>query len=291
MKRDKRKAFVFLTPSLFIVLAIVYFPLIQSSIYSLFKWDAIGAKEYIGFDNFIRLFKDSNVYLSLKNTLIYTLVYIIGVGFIGFILALIIERRIKGSNIFRFIWFIPVMISQTAVALLWERILDPQFGILNKILELLGLDILQRNWLGDSKIALYVCVAIMIWQYSGMTMIIILSAMEGIPLEVHDAATVDGVNLFQRVRYVILPLIRPILVIVTTLNLINAMKVFDSVFVLTGGGPGWATSVLSILLYRMAFKNYEFGYASAVAVFMSIVIVLISSIYLRFFRYKEEELN
>jgi len=289
--RQRKYAFLFFAPAILLVLSIFIFPIIQSFVYSLNDWDSVTAMTYKGLDNYKRLIFDENFYTSLENSAIYSMVYVFGVDILGFILALIIERRVWGWKFYRFVWFIPVMMSQVVVALLWGNILDPLVGPVNSILEFLNLEFLKRDWLGDPSISVIVACLVSIWQYSGITMLLFLTSMESIPLDIHDAATIDGVNLIQRVKSIILPLIRPVVVIVSILNLIFAMKVFDIVWVLTKGGPGWSSSVLSIFLYKMGFRYQQYGYASSVAVIMGIIVVAVSIVYLRFIQYREVEVD
>ncbi|PIU29434.1 MAG: hypothetical protein COT09_00855 [Candidatus Hydromicrobium americanum] len=275
-------AYLFLAPAIVILIIVLIYPAIQAFVYSFSEWDGIGLKKFIAFDNYKDLIKDKFFWLSLKNSIVYSILSVGGTAILGFFLAVAIERRVKGWAFFKVTWFIPVMMSQTIVATLWTRILDPVYGPLNIILRTLGLEILTKEWLADPKVSIYAAVIVSIWQYTGISMLLLLTAMEGISLEVHDAATLDGVNLWQRIKFIIFPLIKPVLGVVILLNTIFSLKVFDTIWVLTQGGPGYSSSVLAVYLYRVAFRFQSFGYSSTIAVLMFIIIFAVSLIYLRF---------
>jgi len=279
--------YLFIMPGMIFVLIMLVYPAIYSLIYSFAEWDGLTKPEFIGFENYKEIIKDEIFWISLRNSLTYSVLFVIFVAILGFFLAFVIERRIKGWSFFKVSWFIPVMLSQTVVSTLWGRILDPTSGLLNKALEFIGLENLQRVWLSDPKINLYVVIAVTVWQFTGITMLLLLTAMEGIPLEIHDAATIDGVNVFQRIKSIILPLIKKTLLVVTLLNIIWSLNIFDSIYILTRGGPGYSSSVLTFYLYKLGFQQHRFGYASTLAVLMFIIIFGISIIYLRYFRVDE----
>jgi ABC-type sugar transport system permease subunit len=175
------------------------------------------------------------------------------------------------------------MMSSTVVGLLWGRLLDPTFGPINSLLKALGWA-QPPVWLGDPNLALFPIIAVSIWQYAGFPMIIFLAAIENIPAEIHDAATLDGVTWWQRTLQIILPLVMNVVAVVVMLQLIFSFKVFDIVWAMTTGGPGNASSVLGVYLYRIAFEYTQFGYGSAVAVMMFLIIFTMSLIYLRLFQ-------
>jgi ABC-type sugar transport system permease subunit len=173
------------------------------------------------------------------------------------------------------------MVPITVVGALWVRLLEPNFGLLNTFLRSVGLDGVAKSWLGDSSIALWVLIGITIWQYSGFPMIVLLAAIEQIPGEVQEAATLDGASEAQRIRHITLPLIRPVLIGITVLQVIFSLKVFDLVWVMTRGGPGQSTDVLGTFLFNEAFFKRQYGYASAVAVAMFVIIFTVTYVYQR----------
>ena len=229
------------------------------------------------------LTEDDAFFLALKNNVLFSIFTTLGTVVIGFLLALAIERRVRGWRIFMVTYFLPVMVSSTVVGLLWGRLLDPTFGPINSLVKTLGWAD-PPSWLGDPNLALFPIIAISIWQYAGFPMIIILTAIESIPIEIHDAATLDGVNWWQRTLKIILPLVLNVVAVVVMLQLIFSFTVFDIVWAMTTGGPGNASSVLGVYLYRIAFEYTKFGYGSAVAVMMFLIVFTMSLLYLRLIR-------
>jgi len=247
--------------------------------YSFFRWDGFTTPKYIGLSNYINLFKSDVFLLSVKNTFIYSAVTVSLTIIIGFMLALVIERRIKGWSFFRAAWFLPVIISQTIIGALWSKIYEPSSGLLNTLLRGMGLGFLAQQWLGNPKLALYAVSAVNVLHSSGFAMLLLLVAMEGIPKEIHEAANIDGITPFKRVTHIIFPLIKHTFLIVLMLQIIGALKTFDTIMVLTGGGPGNTTTVFSMLIYRSSFEQYLWGYGSAVSVIMFLLLFFISYAY------------
>ncbi|MEG2698822.1 MAG: sugar ABC transporter permease, partial [Ruthenibacterium sp.] len=200
---------------------------------------------------------------------------------IGLLLAIVIERRFKGWKIYKFIYYIPVMMSITVVATLFAKIYEPSYGILNSLLGFLNLDFLKQAWLGDPKMVLPSIIFTSVWQYSGFTMILFLVGLEGISPDIHEAATLDGVTELQRIRYITLPCVKRIIYVTIMLQMIFSFKSFDIIWVMTKGGPGTSSEVLGTLLYKTAFNYQDFGYASAIAVVMTVIIGSISLIYMK----------
>jgi raffinose/stachyose/melibiose transport system permease protein len=174
----------------------------------------------------------------------------------------------------------------TVVGLLWGRLLDPTLGPINVVLSALGVD-KPPIWLGDPKTSLNTIIAVSVWQYSGFPMIIFLAEMENIPYEIHDAATIDGVSTLQRIWFIIIPLVKHVFAMIVLLQIVFSFKVFDIVWAMTSGGPGDSSTVLGVYLYRVAFQYTWFGYGSAVAVFMLIIIFSLSLLYRYFVKVEE----
>lgn len=283
-----RLAIGFLAPAFLLMLTFIAYPLVRSLYLSLFKWNGITKPQFIGLQNFAMLFKDPSFYNALFNTLKFAVLTTAGTVIIGFFLAVAIERRLMGWHAFKVIYFLPVMMAMTVVGLLWGQLLDPTFGPVNALLKAIGIA-KPPVWMGDPKLTLYTIVGVSIWQYAGFPMIVFLTAMEGIPLEIHDAATIDGVNGWQRIADVIFPMIKNVVAVMIMLQIIFALKVFDVIWVMTQGGPGESTNVLGIYLYRNAFVYTYFGYGSAVAVLMTVVIFTISMLYRRYIKVEAVE--
>jgi len=277
-------AYLFILPAALLILVFYLYPLFDTFRLGFYKWNGVGERHFVGLRNYEALLTDDSLRVALRNNFIFAGISLVAMVALGFLLAVVIERRVRGWQIFKVAWFLPVIVSSTVVALLWGRMFDPTYGPVNVILRAVGLGSLARAWLADPRWALYAVILVNVWQYSGLAMIILLAAMEDIGQEIHDAATLDGVTWWQRVRFIIYPLVRPVLGVVIMLKLVNSFKTFDAIYVLTGGGPGESTTVLGVFLYTQAFTYQSFGYASAVATFMTILIGALTLIYLRIFR-------
>lgn len=195
----------------------------------------------------------------------------------------------KGWQVYRIAFFIPVMMSGVVVATIWANMFEFNHGLSNTVLWGIGLDGLVQNWLGDRNVALISVMLVPIWQSVGFPMIVLLAAIEGIPQDMHDAATMDGVNEWQRIWGLIVPLIKPVLASITMLSIIGAMKVFNIVLVMTKGGPAFSTQVLGYYLFETAFRSGYFGYGSTIAVVMFVVVFAIAYAYVRGVRIESVE--
>ncbi len=279
--RDNLHWYLFLAPAFLLLLGFMGFPLYRSLELSLFEWKGLLPRQWIGIENFERLFQDRYFWSALWHTIIFALAATAGTVGLGFLLALAISRRVPLHRFYRFAFYLPVMLPMTVVAALWARIYEPNFGLLNTTLNALGLGILAQPWLGSLDLSLASIIVVCIWQYAGFPMIVLLAAIEGIPEDLHQAAELDGANEFQRMRDLVIPMIWPVLVSISVIQIIFSLKVFDLVWVMTKGGPAESSSVLGTYLYRRAFEQQEYGYASAVAVSMFAVIFTVTYLYYR----------
>jgi ABC-type sugar transport system permease subunit len=273
--------YLFVAPAVLLLLAFMGFPLYRSLELSLFEWKGLLPRKWVGLQNFNKLFADRYFWSALSHTVIFAVSATVGTVGIGFLLAVAISRRVPLHGLYRFAFYLPVMLPMTVVAALWARIYEPNFGLLNTTLETIGLGFLAQPWLGSLDLALPAVIAVCIWQYAGFPMIVLLAAIEGIPEELHQAATLDGATEVERMRYLIIPMIWPVLVSISVVQIIFSLKVFDIVWVMTKGGPAESSAVLGTYLYRRAFEQQEYGYASAVAVAMFAVIFTVTYLYYR----------
>lgn len=281
--------YLFIAPASLMLLALMAYPLFDTLRLSLFKWGGLGPQTFIGMRNFSKLFGDEVFWRALSNSLIFAVVVPFVTVSIGLFLGVAISRRMKGWQIYRIAFFIPVMMSGVVVATLWANMFEYNHGLFNTVLRGIGLEGLAQNWLGDRNVALMSIMLVPIWQSVGFPMIVLLAAVEGIPQEMHDAATMDGVNEWQRIWGLIVPLIKPVLASITMLSIIGAMKVFDIVLVMTKGGPAFSTQVLGYYLFETAFRSGNFGYGSAIAVVMFAVVFAVAYGYVRGVRIESVE--
>jgi raffinose/stachyose/melibiose transport system permease protein len=290
-KREMKESLLdtlFVLPAILFILFFILWPIIQSLALSFYRWDGVGPWKFVGIKNYVRMFtRDKFFYLALKNTLIFAVVTTIGEMLIGLTLAILIDMGIRGWKTFRFIFFLPVALSQVAIALLWVKIYARD-GLINSFLEILGLESLHRVWLGDARYALWCVCLVSIWQYGGWHMIFFLAGMQGIDPQIYESAKIDGASTMRRIFAITLPLLKNVFFIITILSLILGFKNFDLVYVLTTGGPAHATEVLATQIYQHAFDVHRFGYASVLAVILVAVALIFSVFYIKLTGYEKE---
>ena len=284
MKREKKRnlqALAFAVPAILILGIFVYFPLIENFIYSFQSFTLSSAtKEWVGFDNYRHLFSDKIILVSLKNNILYAVISIvIQVGF-GLVLAAVLEDIAfhKFAPALRSIYFIPTVISMTVVCLLFDFVYNPQMGLLNSFLELVGLDGFTRVWLGSKKTAMYAVIAVSQWQSTGYVTMLFIVAIQKIPRDLYEAAEVDGAGKLKRFFYITVPQVRQMFFVTMILTVVGAFTVFNEPYILTGGGPGTATMVLSLHMYQTGFVKNNMGYASTIAMLIFIITAILSSV-------------
>ena len=284
MKREKKRnlqALAFAVPAILILGIFVYFPLIENFIYSFQSFPLSSAtKEWVGVDNYRHLFSDKIILVSLKNNILYAVISIvIQVGF-GLVLAAVLEDIAfhKFAPALRSIYFIPTVISMTVVCLLFDFVYNPQMGLLNSFLELVGLDGFTRVWLGSKKTAMYAVIAVSQWQSTGYVAMLFIVAIQKIPRDLYEAAEVDGAGKLKRFFYITVPQVRQMFFVTMILTVVGAFTVFNEPYILTGGGPGTATMVLSLHMYQTGFVKNNMGYASTIAMLIFIITAILSSV-------------
>jgi raffinose/stachyose/melibiose transport system permease protein len=258
---------MFLAPLLVLNLFIIGGPGIMSLVYSFTNWTGIGPAEFVGLENYARLFTDAKFLQALVNNLWWTIFFLIvpiGIALAG---AFLLSRTTRGQMAFRVIFFIPYTMATIVVATIWESIYSPVYGIT----QLLGLDV---NILGDTSTALPGVAVANTWQWWGYLMVVFIAAMASVNPSLYEAAKLDGASGFQQFLHITVPGIRPTLVFMGLMTVIWSFLVFDYIYIMTGGGPAGSTEVVGTLLYTTAFSTYEAGYASA----MGIVLALISTV-------------
>jgi raffinose/stachyose/melibiose transport system permease protein len=278
----------FAAPALAIYALIVIYPSLAGAYYAFTDWSGLGRSHWVGLANFKSLFTDEQSFGALKNTIRLTAFVVIVQNFIGLLLALGVHTRIKSRLALRTIFFAPAVLSPVVLAFLWKYMFNPEPDAgLNALLGFLGLDFLQQNWLGDPSVALWAIGITVVWQFAGYSMVIFLAALQGIPRELEEAAALDGAGRFQRFRHIVFPLIAPALTINLTLSTIGGLKLFDQVFAITGGGPGYSTETLSTLIYKQAFVFGQYGYSTAVALVLTLLVAGLALLQLRYLQSRE----
>ncbi|THG31653.1 carbohydrate ABC transporter permease [Naasia lichenicola] len=260
-------------PALLAVLGVHYVATTIGGAYAFTDFKGIGSFEWIGFDNFTRIVGDKKVFGSIGNTLFLAIAFLIITNVVGMILALGLNRGVRSRYILRTLLFLPVVLSPLAVSYIFRFIFQVN-GPLNAVLGGLGLTDWQHAWLADPTWAIFTILAVMVWQNIGMAMIIYLAGLATVPLEIEEAAAIDGAGPWARFRNITLPLLQPAVAISTTLTLTQGLKVFDQVQGMTGGGPYGATDTLSTVIYRQTFANGQFGYGAALSLVFTVIVVI-----------------
>lgn len=268
-KIRKSTRIVFMAPTLIFFVGIVVLPVFASFYYSFFNWNGISEKTYIGLQNFKEVLTDELVRNALLNTLKMTFFSTVIQLPVAMVIAIMItNRRIKGRKILQNIFFLPVILSSAIVGILWKQIYEPNYGLINIFLEKIGRSDLQHAWLGEPEVALGAIIAVMLWYYVGNYVLIYFGALESIPMDVLEYARIDGAPPIKLFFSIQLPLIWPTIQLTTMLVVVNSLRYFDLVYIMTKGGPNHSTDVLATVIIQKAFDSMRFGYASAVSMFL-----------------------
>ncbi|WP_458122222.1 carbohydrate ABC transporter permease [Paenibacillus sp. Z6-24] len=270
---SSRKFIMFgLAPALLIYGLFVFVPVVWSAYYGFFNWSGFGDKQYIGLANYTEIIQDSTFWRSLKNNIIFVLAAVFGQVPIALALAVILHKNTWMQRFLRSAIFLPMVMSTVVIGMVWQYIYHPQIGILNFLLDAIGLSGWKLNWLSDAGIAVYSLIPPLIWSFVGLYLIIFSSALQNIPGEIHDAAELDGAIGWRRLVYISLPIIWTTVQVAIILCISGSLKSFDLVYIMTRGGPAHATELLATYMYNSTFTSYRYGYGSAI----STMIVLIS---------------
>lgn len=281
---------IFLLPALVIFTAFVIYPLLGSLYYSLTDWDGLSPDlHFVGLANFQQLVSDPSVLIDVRNTLVFSAGVMVLQNGLGLLLALILDGLLRRLSFLRVLFLIPAMFSGLAIGYTWSYIYSPVFGFLNTFLEKIGLAGWQQDWLGNAHLTLASLIFTNSWEFMGFSMIIFLAGLQAVPAELYEAANIDGTSAWQRFRQITFPLIAPSVTINVVLTMIGSLKTFDLIFVMTNGGPGNASESLALRIYNEAFNLNQFGYATAVGIVMTLFILVLSVVNLRFLRKREVE--
>lgn len=277
VRRNRRKAYLFLLPNFIGFVVFTLIPVAMALFYSFTNYDGNRRMDFIGLTNFIKLFSDSSFVISLKNTIIYTVGTVPLIIILSLLVSVLMNNGVKGAPIYRAIMLFPHIASIVAVTVVWQFLYNAKNGPINQILRSIGV-VDPPSWLSDQKTALLAVMIMIIWKGIGYYMITYLAGLRGIPKDQYEAATVDGANAWEKLIYVTIPNLRPVTFYATIMCIINSFQVFTPIYVMTKGGPGRATSVLVLKIYEDAFVNYKFGYASAEAMILFLLILVVTLI-------------
>jgi raffinose/stachyose/melibiose transport system permease protein len=286
----RRVPWLLLVPGALITFLIHYVAVAAGAWYAFTDWNGLTATaDWVGLDNFREIFRDPSARGALVHTLVLAGAFVVVVNVVGLWLALGLNRALKTRNFIRALFFAPVVMSSLAVAYIWQFIFDYR-GPLNQFLRFIGLESWQQAWLGSPRYALWTIFVVLVWQFAGLTMVMYLAGLQGIPEELDEAAAVDGASTLYRLRKVTLPLLAPATTVAVTFTLINGLRVFDQVIALTGGGPVDASETLATQVYKQTFVHGRFGYGAAFALVLTALIAVAALIQLAVLRRRETRL-
>ncbi|WP_457101216.1 carbohydrate ABC transporter permease [Microbacterium sp. P5_E9] len=259
-------------PGIILVIAIHYVATAIGGFFAFTDWSGIGDFSWIGLDNFVRIFQDPSKLLALGNTLFLAFASVILSNIVGLALALGLNRGLKSRYVLRVLFFMPVVLSPLAVSYIWKFIFDFN-GPINLVLKAVGLEEFVKPWVADPTLAIWTVLIVIVWQNTGFAMVIYMAGLAAVPVEIEEAAAIDGANLRQRFWHVVLPSIRPAVAIATTLGIVNGLRIFDQIMALTSGGPAGATETLATQVYKQSFALGNFGYGAALALLLTLIIL------------------
>ncbi|MDI9520285.1 MAG: sugar ABC transporter permease [Bacillota bacterium] len=288
IKRQKRRkldddtpwALLMLAPNIIGFLMFMVLPIFATLFFSFTEYDLIGTPKFVGLENYKTLLSDPIIGITLKNTLYFTVLTVpIGMVF-ALLLAVMLDQEIGMKRFYRGAYFLPSITSMVAVSIVWQWIFNPEFGLLNYVLSFFGIKGIA--WLSSSSTSLISIAIVNIWKNVGYNMMLFLAGLQGISTSYYEASELDGANRWQQFRYVTLPMLSPTTFFIFIMSIISSFQVFDSVVLMTKGGPGRSSSVLVHYLYQNAFQYFSMGYACAIAYLLFFIVLLVTLFNMRF---------
>jgi raffinose/stachyose/melibiose transport system permease protein len=281
----------FIGPTVFLLALFLLWPIIESFRLSFFDWNGLDpSKTNIGFANWSELLRDQYFWLSVRNGFILLGMSILVQVPLGLGIAVLLYRAGNRFRIFKFAYFFPFLMSSVAVGILFRQVFDPNFGLINSVLTQINLESWALDWIGDPKIAIYSISLLVCWQFIPFYILLFLAALNGIPRELEEAASIDGAQDWKLFRRIHLPLLKGSMITAITLMVIGSLKYFDLMWVMTGGGPVYSTSTMATYLYQSAFKSYRVGYGSTIASALFLIVFTVAMV-INFLSRKSREEN
>lgn len=268
--------YLFLLPALALMGVFTFYPFVQGLTLSFQSWDGVGATSWVGVANYQRVIGDNIFWASLANAGIFGAVGFVLGNILSLGMALAVNSLRRGSTFYRVAYYVPGVFSVVVVGMMFAWILQGSIGILNRALGAVGLEMLQRRWLTDPETALPSVALVYVWFHWGFGFLLFLAGLQGVPRELHEAASIDGAGAWGRFRYVTWPQLIPVTTIVSVLTLLGALQIFGTVQVLTNGGPGYLTEVPTLRIYKEGFQFHRFGVAAAMSVVFGSILVALS---------------
>ena len=275
-----RQYWPFIVPAGLVVFAVILFPWIFTLYMSVHDWHIGGDRTFVGLHNYARMLTDERFLYAAVRTLYFTAASVVLPVILGVAAAVCFHRNFPGRGIARTIFIMPMMATPVAIALVWTMMFHPQLGVLNYLLTSMGLP--PSAWVYESSTVIPTLVMVETWQWTPLVMLIVLGGLASLPTDPYEAAVLDGANMWQIFWHVTLPLVWPFIMVAAVIRGIDALKAFDTIFVISNGGPGTSSETLNILLYLQAFSFYDMGYASAIVVVFFVLIMMVTMLMLYF---------
>jgi len=282
MRQRSWMAWLYIGPAVAVMAAACLYPVLSALQLGFYDWNMgtpWSAARWVGGDSFVTAFSNPRVWSSLWTTLLFTVVCVSAEMLLGIALALALEKPVRGTAVFRTLFILPMMIAPIAVGLIWRYMFDAQFGVINALLQTLGFD--AMTWLADPTLAFAAIVIADVWQWTPFVFIMVVAALANVDASVIEASRMDGANWWQMTLKIKLPMIAHVLAITLMMRLVDAFRVLEVIYVLTFGGPGDATEILSLHIYKTAFVGQQLGVAAAVSVLLLVVVMALSCAALR----------
>ena len=278
-RRELLLPYLLVAPALAVLIALSIYPLLYSITISLQQETSAGIVWGLG--NFKRLASDNFFRTAMVHTFVYAIAALTCEFLLGLGLALLLNQQIRGRGLFRASLLVPMMLPTVVVGVVWRLMLNPNFGAINGTLKQLGVNTERLTWTASPRLAFLAVIAVDVWQWTPFVFLVLLAGLQAIPQEPYEAALIDGSSRWQTFRHVTLPLLKPAILIVLLLRTMDLLRVFDQIFILTEGGPGFATEMISLYIYRTAFRFFDFGYAAAMSFVLLAVTNVVSVVYLK----------
>jgi putative chitobiose transport system permease protein len=290
LKSNPLTPFLFLIPGVIILGAFIFYPMLNAIWLSFTDYNIVADAEFIGLENYKELFADALFWKVLGQTLLYLIIVVPALVILPIFLAILVNQQVKGIGFFRSAYYVPVVTSMVVVGIAWKWVYADR-GILNYILESFGLIDEPINWLTSTSTSIFAVMVVTIWKGLGYYMVIYLAGLQSIPDDLYEAADIDGATKWKQIWHITVPLLMPSIMIVTIMSSISAMKVFEEIYVMTGGGPLNSSKTLVFYIYEEAFDKLQMGYASAAGVVLFVITLIFSVINIKFMSKKESDIK
>lgn len=278
-RHQARTAYLFITPTMLLFIAFTIIPVAMALYLSFTNYDVVSRMDFVKLDNYKRLLQDDLFWTTFKNVLFYAVIFIPLNIILSLLLAMLLNFKRFGVNLFRTMNYLPTLTSAVAAATVWIWLLHPEFGLVNNLLGYIG--VTGPAWLAQTETAMLSIILVTLWQSVGSNMVIYIAGLQGVPDYLYESANLDGATALDRFRYITWPQLRPTTFLVSTMSIIGALQLFDQAFVLTQGGPGNVTKTPVYLIYQQGFNQLQMGYASAQAFVLALVILVFSLLNMR----------